>query len=536
MTPVDAKAREWDVIVIGAGMGGGLVGRQLTSRKQSVLFVEKGASGPRKEQHGLGAGISDPVARHIRGIWPTQVSAEIDGEKQSFFAPIGSGVGGSSVFYAGALERPERHDIEPTDDMEHPTQGWPVTYADLQPYYEQAEQMLHIAGEPDPLSNGITFNLAPALPAKAGELALMESFRTRGLHPYRQHIAIRNLPGCQLCVGHKCPQNCKMDGRSGGVEPALDSGYAALLSDCTVTSIVTEAGQVSGIEVTDGDSSVTLKAKVYVLAAGALGSPHLLLKSTAQNPEGCANSSGWVGRGLMFHINEMFALWPHRSQKFEGASKAISLRDLYTFKGQRLGLIQSLGLEASYGNIVHYLNGLYDRSPLRKLKRLRYVSNLVAAIATRMLGNAKIFVGIMEDLAYPENRMIVDPDHPDRLSFQYTISPELKTRRKLFRRQIKAAFRSHWTLLLGQKLELNYGHPCGTLRFGDDPSSSVTDKNCKAHDLDNLYVADASFMPSSMGVNPSLTIAANALRVGDIIADQLGGDRAEPMKKEVRHA
>jgi len=457
MTPVDATAREWDVIVIGAGMGGGLVGRQLTSRKQSVLFVEKGASGPRKEQHGLGAGISDPVARHIRGIWPTQVSAEIDGEKQSFFAPIGSGVGGSSVFYAGALERPERHDIEPTDDMEHPTQGWPVTYAELQPYYEQAEQMLHIAGEPDPLSNGITFNLAPALPAKAGELALMESFRTRGLHPYRQHIAIRNLPGCQLCVGHKCPQNCKMDGRSGGVEPALDSGYAALLSDCTVTSIVTEAGQVSGIEVTDGDSSVTLKAKVYVLAAGALGSPHLLLKSTAQNPDGCANSSGWVGRGLMFHINEMFALWPHRSQKFEGASKAISLRDLYTFKGQRLGLIQSLGLEASYGNIVHYLNGLYDRSPLRKLKRLRYVSNLA--------------------------------------------------RRKLFRRQIKASFRSHWTLLLGQKLELNYGHPCGTLRFGDDPSSSVTDKNCKAHDLDNLYVADASFMPSSMGVNPSLTTA-----------------------------
>jgi len=430
MTPVDATAREWDVIVIGAGMGGGLVGRQLTSRKQSVLFVEKGASGPRKEQHGLGAGISDPVARHIRGIWPTQVSAEIDGEKQSFFAPIGSGVGGSSVFYAGALERPERHDIEPTDDMEHPTQGWPVTYAELQPYYEQAEQMLHIAGEPDPLSNGITFNLAPALPAKAGELALMESFRTRGLHPYRQHIAIRNLPGCQLCVGHKCPQNCKMDGRSGGVEPALDSGYAALLSDCTVTSIVTEAGQVSGIEVTDGDSSVTLKAKVYVLAAGALGSPHLLLKSTAQNPDGCANSSGWVGRGLMFHINEMFALWPHRSQKFEGASKAISLRDL--------------------------------------------------------------FVGIMEDLAYPENRVIVDPDHPDRLSFQYTISPELKTRRKLFRRQIKASFRSHWTL--------------------------------------------PSFMPSSMGVNPSLTIAANALRVGDIIADQLGGDRAAPMKNEVRHA
>ncbi len=535
MTPVKAATREWDVIVIGAGMGGGLVGRRLADRKQSVLFVEKGGAGQRKEQHGLGGGIADPVARQIRGIWPTQVSATIDGETQNFFAPIGSGVGGSSVFYAGALERPERHDIEPVGDLAHPTQGWPISYAELQPYYEQAEQLLHIAGEPDPLSEGITFNLAPPLPAKAGELALMASFRDRGLHPYRQHIAIRNLPGCQLCVGHKCPRKCKMDGRSGGVEPALESGYAKLLSGCTVTSIETDAEAVSGIRVTDGTTSATLKAKAYILAAGALGSPHLLLHSTTRHPEGCANSSGWVGRGLMFHINEMFALWPHRSEKFEGASKAISLRDLYTFKGQRLGLIQSLGLEASYGNIVQYLNGLYDRSPLRKLKRLRYVSNLVGAIATRILGNAKIFVGIMEDFAYPENRVMANSEHPDQLTFQYTISPELKKRRKLFRKQIKAMFRGHWTLLLGQKLELNYGHPCGTLRFGTDPASSVTDRNCKAHDLDNLYVADASFMPSSMGVNPSLTIAANALRVGDIIADRLDAAQTASPQNEVQN-
>jgi choline dehydrogenase-like flavoprotein len=255
---------------------------------------------------------------------------------------------------------------------------------------------------------------------------------------------------------------------------------------------------------------MTLTAATYVLAAGALASPRLLLQS-----QDCANSSGWVGRGLMFHVNEIFAIWPKRGQQFAGAAKAISLRDLYTYDGVRLGMIQSMGLEASFGNIALYLAGLYDRSALHRFRKLRKLTNIPALIAARILGHAKVFVGILEDLPYPDNRVTLHPDDPDVPTFNYTISAELLKRRSLFRRQIKRSFRGYRTLLMGQKAELNYGHPCGTLRFGDDPATSVLDARCKAHDLDNLYVADASVFPTSMGVNPSLMIAANALRVAD---------------------
>ena len=137
-----------------------------------------------------------------------------------------------------------------------------------------------------------------------------------------------------------------------------------------------------------------------------------------------------------------------------------------------------------------------------------------------MLGNAKVFVGLLEDFGYRENRVRYNPDKPDILHIEYTLAPELKQRRKAFRKAIRKAFRKHRKLFLSLQPELNFGHPCGTLRFGDDPKTSVLDRNCKAHDLSNLWVVDSSFMPTSFGVNPSLTIAANALRVGTHILQE----------------
>ena len=515
LTLTGAAERSWDVIVIGAGMGGGMIARKLAERGCAVLVVEKGPAGYRHEEQGLDPTISDPGARRLRGFWPKPVAAQVDGREIRFFAPIGSGVGGSSVFYAGALERPERHDLENTPDMPHPTGGWPVGYDAFLPYFEEAERLLHISGTPDPLSSEALPVLAPPPAISPQEEAMMADMTARGLHPYRQHLALRNLPGCRSCLGHKCPRACKMDGRSAGLEPALATGRAHLLAGAEVTGIDSAEGRVRGLAVAGPEGARTLTARAYVLAAGALGSPRLLLMSD------CANSSGWVGRGLMFHLNEIFALWPRRGQGFAGATKAVSLRDLYAGDGIRLGMIQSMGLEASFGNIAAYLAGLYDRSALRRLRRLRKLVNIPAALAARVLGQAKVFVGILEDLPYAENRVVLHPDDPEVLAFVYRLSPELLKRRQVFRRRIRRAFRGYRTLLMGQRPELNYGHPCGTLRFGTDPATSVLDAACRAHDLDNLYVADSSFFPTSMGVNPSLTIAANALRVGDILATRL---------------
>jgi len=518
----EASEQIWDVIVIGTGMGGGLAGRRLAENGLSVLFLERGPNGARGEGQGLNPMLADPVARQVRGYWPKPMVARINGRDSQFFAPIGAGVGGSSVFYAATLERPEPHDLDHSKDRPHSTGGWPVSYATFAPYFQEAEWLLHVSGAPDPLSKQPPSKLAEPAPLPLGEQQLMAGFQAAGLHPYHGHSAVRDLQGCKQCLGVKCPRDCKMDGRSAGVEPALETGRARLIADCKVTEIKGEADQVSWVEAEIDGQIQQFRARAYVLAAGALSSPRLLLASTAGTwTQGCGNGEDLVGRNLMFHLNEMFALWPKRDLVFEGPGKSLTLRDLYHVKGQRFGIIQAMGITARYGEILHFLTLAFDRSVWRHLAWLKPLLRLPARLAVGMFGDAKIFVGILEDLPYPENRVLMDADDPDILRVEYRFAPELLARRKRFRWAIRKAFKPwrHWFLNRGP--ELNFGHPCGTLAFGTDPKTSVLNPDCRLHDVHNLYVADASFMPSSMGVNPSLTIAANALRVADHLTQLL---------------
>lgn len=522
-----AAGRHWDVIVIGTGLGGGLAGRRLAESGLSVLFVEKGPVGYRTEGQVMSNDLDDQGARQLRGFWPTKIEVHLDGgHPRRFYAPIGSGVGGTSVFYAAAAERPERHDLETVGDLTHPTGGWPIGFDAFTPYFDQAAAFLSIRGEGDPAS-GLPAPLLQAPPLRDVELALFQDLRQLGLHPYRAHEALRRVPECSDCLGRKCPRPCKMDGRSAGVEPAMETGRAALLANSSVEELIESAGRITQVRVRQGGHDHLLSARTVVLAAGALHSPRILLASTGIHPDGCANSSGWVGRGLMFHLSELVALWPRRGQPSAGATRAVAFRDLYAHQGKRLGLVQSMGLAADSGQIAVYLKELIERSRLRNLPAIRQVATLAAHIGAGIFGKATVFVGVLEDLPYPENRVLLHPEEPDVPVIEYQLRDELLDRRAAFRRAIRKRFGRTRTLLLGFGPDLNYGHSCGTLRFGLDPRTSVLDANCKAHDLDNLYVADASFMPTSMGVNPGLTIAANALRVADVIADR---HRAETRK------
>ena len=528
--------KTWDVIVIGTGIGGGAIGRRMAEQGLSVLFIEAGPNGPRGEQTPLNGEMADPVARRIRGFLPTQIKAEVNGRKSEFFGPIGAGVGGSSVFYAATLERPERHDLDDSAERPHPTGGWPVGYDDFQPYYDLAEKQFYVCGHEDPLSKERPSSLLTPPSQSSGDSAMMQGFRRNNLHPYQAHMAVRYLPDCKNCFGFKCPRKCKMDGRSAGVEPALETGNATLLDNCTVTTLRGTRESITHIDVMRKGQQCTLQAKRYVLAAGALGSPRLLLASSSASwLHGCANNNGLVGRNLMFHINEMIALWPKRGHQFEGASKAIALRDLYYRNGTRFGVVQAMGLEASYGEIVHHLNMMFDRSIFSSIKALRHLTRIPAFIAAKLFGSAKIFVGIMEDLPYAHNRVVLDQSDPTRISVQYTFEPELMDRHRHFRRMMKKAFQGQRSAFLSLQPELNFGHASGTLRFGNDPKTSVLNASCRSHDIDNLYVVDASFMPTSMGINPSLTIAANALRVGDHIVAELSTGAVETNKVKADH-
>jgi choline dehydrogenase-like flavoprotein len=513
-----AARRHWDVIVIGTGMGGGLVGRRLAENGLSVLFVEKGPIGYRTEEQKLSADLEGYGARLLRGFWPTKIEARVDdGPPTQFFGPLGSGVGGTSVFYAAALERPERHDLESVQGLDHPTGGWPIGYDAFLPYFHQAAGLLSVRGEADPLSDLPGPGLS-APPLNEAEALLFNDLRDLGLHPYRAHEAMRRLPGCVDCLGQKCPRPCKMDGRSAGVEPALETGNASLLANCAVEELIETSGRITQLRVRTDGRDFMLHADTVVLAAGALHSPRLLLGSTGTHSTGCANSSGWVGRGLMFHLNELVALWPRRGNPLVGPTRSVAFRDLYTLDGQRLGLVQSLGATADAGWIASYLKGLIEKSVLRRVPGIGRLATLTAMISARVFGKATVLVGILEDFPYFDNRVALHHDDPEVPLIEYRLPEELRRRRTLFRRAVRRKLRPRRTLLLSFGPSLNYGHPSGTLRFGADPAASVLDSDCKAHDLDNLFVADASFMPTSMGVNPSLTIAANALRVADIIA------------------
>ena len=513
-------ARLWDVVVVGTGMGGGTLGRALAEQGLSVLFIEKGPAGYRAEETPLNPGITDPVSRQLRGFWPGSVVADVDGVTSQFFAPLGSGVGGSSVFYAATLERPEPHDLDDRPDRPHPTGGWPVSHAEMEPWLARAEALFAVNGEPDPLSGAGAGSLTPPPPLDAGEIAMMDRMRRRGLHPYRLHAALRHVDGCRDCLGFKCPRPCKMDGRSAGVEPALATGHAALLDQCEVTRIHGDGAAVSHLELRHAGHDLTVRARAYVLAAGALASPRLLLASANEAwPEGCGNQSGLVGRNLMFHLNEMVAIWPRRgAPPLDGPTKAIGFRDLYHVEGMRFGMVQAMGIAAREGEILHYMRMMLARSRLGRLPALGQLARLPAALAARMLGEAQIFVGLMEDLPYAGNRVTWAPGDGDTIRLSYAFQPEVLTRRRRFRHLIGRALRGQRHMFLTRWPELNFGHPCGTLRFGTDPATSVLDADCKVHGLSNLHVVDGSFMPTSMGVNPSLTIAANALRVADRIS------------------
>ena len=517
----DARARVWDVIIIGAGLGGGLVGRRLAEQGLSVLFVEKGPFGPASEQVVSINEIVEPHARAIRGFWPKPTESRLDGQTVRFFGPYGCGVGGSSVFYSAALERPERHDLD-DGDIDHPTGGWPVGYDAFRPYFDEASRILHLSGTQDPLSKEAPVPLNPPLPLPSGDVNLMEELKASGLNPYRIHLSIRYPDKCRKCFGSKCPWGCKMDGRSAGVMPALDTGQAKVIDKCEVLEILDDGKTVSEIKVRKDGDAFSLSAKVFVLSAGSLGSARLLLASNSRHENGCANSSDLVGRGLMFHLDEYFCLWPKKKVVENGKAapfgKCIAFRDIYSQDGQRFGLVQSLGTEASYGNLVNFLGNLFDQSFLRRYRRLRGLTRIPAILLSRLFGNAAVFTAMLEDFPYDENRVVLNEEDPEVLTFEYTFHKELLERRKAFRKALGKVLSGRKRFMVSLQPVLNFGHPVGTLRFGVDPATSVLNPDCRSHDLDNLYVADASFMPSALGVNPSLTIAANALRVGDVIA------------------
>jgi choline dehydrogenase-like flavoprotein len=515
------NGRLWDVAIIGAGMGGGFAAHALAKAGHDVLLLDYG------NEHLTPPGDAKPAgdqeSRLSECKWPTMSAFEVDGVINRSYPPFGAGIGGSTNLYAAALERFARADIDSQADPQHPTGGWPISYSELLPYYEEAEQKLHVIGTQDPFGADQGRHIQPPPPLGPCDAHFMRFFEQKGLHPYRLHVGIRYRPGCDECLGRLCYKGCRADARSVLTESAKQP---TVMARSEVVKLEALPDRVTRAIVRQDKQQFEVQAKIFVLAAGAIHSPKLLLRSRNEHwQEGLANRSGMVGRNLMFHANQAFVLWPDKKLAATGPRKSISFRDFYEVDGQRCGLVQSTGFEFGYGGLLVHLYDRFDKSRFRKVRPVRPLLRIPAAIRNRISGPGTVFVCIIEDMPYPENRVVIDDNEVDGVLIKYTVKQELRDRTAVLRKLLAERFKDRRMVFLTHGIELNYGHPCGTCVMSNDPATGVIDRDCRAHGISNLFIADASFMPTSAATNPSLTVAANALRVAGKIAQLLMGMR-----------
>jgi len=439
-----------------------------------------------------------------------------------------------------ALERFSPVDFQPRanfPDVKDSTlpEKWPISYEELQPFYAQAEELFRVKGTRDPLDHGEEAVLREPPSLSPRDQHFFDSFGRLRLHPYRVHVGFEFVDGCDECARRFCPRGCKNDSARICLLPALEQYGASILPQCEVLRLDSGNSEVREIRCRSNGKELLIRAKMVVLAAGAFMTPVLLLNSKSGAwPDGLANRSGLVGRNLMLHASDYVVVKPTKRLSPAGPQKSLAFNDFYCSEGEKLGTFQTAGAAVSLGHIMHYMRDVAERDPTwwKKLASPRPVwwrklsspvIRLIALAAYYLFNfkNAAVWASIIEDLPYYDNRVMTDPHARNGMRFEYRYTEELKTRVQSFRRRLAKALGPHRIIVLSGDNNINYGHVCGTCRFGDDPETSVLDRNNRAHDLSNLYIVDASFFPSSGGINPSLTIAANALRVAGAIHREL---------------
>ncbi|NMO18682.1 GMC family oxidoreductase [Pyxidicoccus fallax] len=515
----------WDVVVIGTGMGGSTLGHALARQGRSVLFLERGPARQSAEEPTAG-GVANPEATSLvapsrkerlmrGGQWPEPLRQELHArEPRTFAHPLGVGGGGSSSRFGMVMDRFFPEDFE----------SWPVTYDELAPWYEKAEALYRVRGSEDPMRPGVSFQLMPP-PAPVGkEQALLEGFQALGLHPYRIHYACERLPGCDTCVGSLCLRECRNDAGRMCLRPALRSHGARIIDWCEVLSLEEENGAVTAAVCRrEGETQpFKVRGRVFVLAAGAFMTPVLLQRSvSSRHPNGLANNRDLVGRNLMLHCSDHYLVTARRSLESFDMAHGVSVNDFYRHAQGKLGNFHAHPFTIDEEKVLSWLQG--GHSLPAWLRVLSPLFPLVANLGARLYRARTVFASVLEDLPYAENR-VVGTSEDGSVRYQYRVHDELRRRvdlsRRLFLRTLAPKFKVK-LISNPRDVALNLGHVCGTCRFGTSPETSVLDPSNRAHEVDNLYVVDASFFPSSGGINPSLTIAANALRVADTVHTRL---------------
>jgi choline dehydrogenase-like flavoprotein len=511
----------YDVLIVGSGAGGGTLARHLAPSGKRILLLERGDWLPREPQNWLAQDVFVDNRYVSPDTW-------YDEKGKPFQPQIHYFVGGATKLYGAALYRLREEDFGELRHHDGISPAWPIDYDELEPYYSLAEQLYEVHGihgeDPTdpPASKPYPF---PPVSHEPRIQQLSDDLAAAGYNPFHAPCGVRlietNMPysacvRCMDCDGFPCAVHGKSDAEVLGVRPALEHPNVTLLTNSTVVKLETNpAGTaVSEVVVERNGSPERFAAEVVVLACGAANTAKLLLQSANdKHPEGLANGSGQVGRNYMFH-NSVAVLALSREENPTIFQKTLGLNDFY-FSGDDeypLGNIQMVGK---------------SQAPMFHGEKPRETRLAPEWSLERVARHAIDFWLSVEDLPRPENRVTVDRDGKLTLAYKATNDvPKTKLYEKL---------RS----MLGQ-LDMNPGHlihrfaymkndipvagcahQAGTVRFGTDPATSALDVHCKAHEVDNLYVADTSIFPSIGAVNPALTAMANSLRVGDHLLERM---------------
>lgn len=522
----------WDAIVVGTGIGGATLGHALAAAGWRVLFCEKGKAGS--------------AGRELRGDYAERFVSDSGDAGQVLaragrtsdavldrscgdvpFIPFtGSGAGGSSALYGMAMERFDPVDFAPRARFASAAQTtlperWPIAYEDLAPHYEMAERLYRVRGTRDPSRRDDARALSPPPPLSPRGLALSAFLERKGMHVYRVPLACDFTAGCRYCQGYLCPADCKVDGMRACLAPAIERHGAMLLDDCNVVRVEAKGRAVTEVVCERRGESLRLRGTIVVLAAGALGTPGILLASTSDAwPEGLANRSGLVGRNLMRHFNDLYALFLPGVPGDEGnRQKELAFNDFYATTDAKFGTVQSFGRLPPAEVILRSLRADARAGPKPwRSALIGLASPLMAPFLRRIVARSTVLATIVDDPPYADNRVTLSGQTSQTgarvLAIEYRIRPVDQARIASQRALMRDLLKPLRFLLIRQAENARLlAHACGTCRFGSDPRTSVLDADNRAHGLDNLYVVDASFMPSSGGTNPGLTIAANALRV-----------------------
>lgn len=531
---------EVDFLIIGAGAAGGVLARELSVKGFSVVVLEQGPFLKEKDfPHDDFAVFYQAALTNDHRRQPNTFRETED--QQAVVQPAveyGRMVGGGSVHFTSNYWRFHESDFRERSEWGSipgsSLADWPLTYAELEPYYSRAEWEIGVSGlagaNPFEAPRSKPYPLPP-MPAKPSGLVLDRAMRRLGLNPFPAPVAILSQPyrgrgaciHCGYCEGFGCEVRAKSSTLVSMVPGALKTGRCDLRPNSYVRRIRTgPGGRVTGAVYFDARRrEIFQRAKAVIVSANGAETPRLLLMSAdARHPHGLANGNGQVGRNLMFD-NWAYAmgLFPHPMNEYKSIVTTRVSHDLYNI-GKTLGCYGGAGMDVRFDftPVSFALDGLPADIPAwgaaRKKALAHYFTHSSGLLAhcsclPRESNSISLDPGVKDDWGLPAMR-VTFRNHDDDFKVMHYF------RRRMIEILDAAGASKTWAMPVAN---VSFSrHLMGTCRMGADPKTSVINSDHRTHEVPNLFLVDGSSFVTCARQQPTETIQALAFRASDRIA------------------